>query len=76
MAADRSAAVKVDATPASAVASSVPSHPWARRVVPALLLAVLAVLPLLPVPDPRQDVLRQAATDARALRITLSGIPD
>jgi hypothetical protein len=33
-------------------------------------------LPLLPVPDPRQDVLRQAATDARALRITLSGIPD
>ncbi len=51
MAADRSAAVKVDATPASAVASSVPSHPWARRVVPALLLAVLAVLPLLPVPE-------------------------
>ena len=32
-------------------------------------------LPLLPVPDPRQDVLRQAAADTRALRITLTGIP-
>lgn len=33
-------------------------------------------LPLLPVPDPRQDVLRQAAADTRALRISVTGIPD
>lgn len=33
-------------------------------------------LPLLPVPDPRQDVLRQAAADTRSLRISLTGIPD
>ncbi|WP_299165748.1 acVLRF1 family peptidyl-tRNA hydrolase [uncultured Arthrobacter sp.] len=36
---------------------------------------VLPRLPLLPVPDPRQNVLRQAAADARALRISLTGIP-
>ena len=51
MASDRSAAVKADATPVSAVAPSAASHPWVRRAVPALLLAVLAVLPLLPVPE-------------------------
>lgn len=33
-------------------------------------------LPLLPVPDPRQDILRRAAADARSLRIILTGIPD
>ena len=27
------------------------AHPWSRRLAPALLLAVLAVLPLLPVPE-------------------------
>lgn len=32
-------------------------------------------LPLLPVPDPRQDVLRQAAANTRSLRISLTGIP-
>lgn len=32
-------------------------------------------LPLLAVADPRQDVLRQAATDSCALRISLRGIP-
>lgn len=37
---------------------------------------VLPRLPLLPVPDPRQDVLRQAAADTRSLRISLTGIPD
>lgn len=36
----------------------------------------LPLLPLLPVPDPRQDVLRQAAADSRSLRISLTGIPD
>lgn len=36
----------------------------------------LPCLPLLPVPDPRQDVLRQAAADTRSLRISLTGIPD
>lgn len=33
-------------------------------------------LPLLPVPDPRQDVLRRAAADTQAVRITLTNIPD
>lgn len=33
-------------------------------------------LPLLSVPDPRQDVLRRAAADTRAVRISLTGIPD
>lgn len=33
-------------------------------------------LPLLPVPDPRQDVLRRAAADTQAVRIILTGIPD
>ncbi|WP_416763669.1 ABC transporter permease subunit [Roseateles sp. So40a] len=31
--------------------SAAKAHPWSRRIVPALLLAVLAVLPLLPVPE-------------------------
>lgn len=43
------------------------------RMVP---YRALPRLPLLPVPDPRQDVLRQAAADTRALRISLTGIPD
>lgn len=37
---------------------------------------LLPRLPLLPVPDPRQDVLRQAAADTQALRISLTGIPE
>lgn len=35
----------------------------------------LPLLPLLPVPDPRRDVLRQAAADARSLRVHVTGIP-
>lgn len=35
----------------------------------------LPELPLLPVPDPRLDVLRRAAADARAVRVLITGIP-
>ncbi|WP_431264854.1 ABC transporter permease subunit [Roseateles chitinivorans] len=51
MASDPSVAVKAAVTPASTAAPSVASHSWSRRIVPALLLATLAVLPLLPVPE-------------------------
>ncbi len=36
----------------------------------------LPVLPLLAVPDPRLDVLRKAASDAMAVRVRLTGIPE
>ena len=51
MASDRSAAVKAVSAPASSVAASPVVNPWTRRIVPVLLLAVLAALPLLPVPE-------------------------
>jgi branched-chain amino acid transport system permease protein len=51
VASDRSAAVKAVSAPASSVAASPVVNPWTRRIVPVLLLAVLAALPLLPVPE-------------------------
>ena len=56
MAADRSPTLASNAKPAHAAAPPAASpinapNPWSRRVVPALLLAVIALLPLLPVPE-------------------------
>ncbi len=49
MTSDRSAAMKAAAAPAAD--STAESRPWKRRIVPALLFAALALLPLLPVPE-------------------------
>nr|WP_067065224.1 branched-chain amino acid ABC transporter ATP-binding protein/permease [Roseateles chitosanitabidus] len=52
MAADRSSMMASNAKPApDAATSATVLPPWSRRLAPALLVAVIALLPLLPVPE-------------------------